>query len=298
MSYALTNATSIEHRNTLAAGAHCTASPIYIVADTRPPYHAYGAFFTTAEGRDASCGAVFSVDEHGVLDAVVQNYTYLYNTSGVHGTALSQDTRYLYSADLTGNALWTHNVDRVTGEVTLLANVTGPSPEAHPRHVAVHSQGRYLYVVMEGSSQLVQYSIGPDTGVPVYDKAYSLLLSTQQRVSDYWACEVMLSSSEKYLWASNRARHANATGYVSVFTLDEGGAIVKPNFLLPTTSSGGYSNNLTPSPFTDRFTLLAGHRPGFLEVWELTEDASSAAPVAHIDMEDGGGCCANALWYS
>lgn len=298
MSYALINATSIEHRKTLVTGDNCTATSIFIVADTHPPYHAYGTLFSSTKGLNAGCGAVFSVDEHGVLDAVVQNYTYFPNVSGVHGVALSPDSRYLYSADDTGNTLWTHTIDRITGEVTFLANLTGPTPGANPRHVVMHPKGHYLYVILEEASQLAQYSIDRETGLPFYDDAYSLLLSAQQNVTNYWADEVALSFSSKYLWASNRAKEANATGYVSVFTLDDWGAIVKQNFLVPTTSSGGLSNILTPSPFTDRFMLLTSNSTGFVEVWELSENAKSAAPVAHLGIQDGGGCCANALWYS
>lgn len=300
LSYSIANATSIEHRATIPAGGNCDATSIFVVADPHPPHNAYGMFFSSLTGGtlDAGCGSVLSVDEQGVLDGVLQNYTYFPNVSGVHGAAFSPDSRYLYSADDTGNTLWTHTIDRATGEVAFLANLTGPSPGSDPRHVVVHPAGNFLYVILEGASQLAQYTIDQETGLPAFDEAYSLLVSAYQNPVDYWADEIALSYSNKYLWASNRGRSSNTTGYVSVFTLDDGGAIVKQNFIVPTSSSGGIANILTPSPWTDRFTVLTDNSTGFVEIWELSEDGSSVAVVAHLDIKDGGGCCANALWYS
>lgn len=298
MSYSIINATAIEHQTTISAGGNCTATSIFVVADQRPPYNVYGTLFSSVKGINAGCGSVLSVDSGGALDAVIQNYTYFVNVSGVHGAALSPDSQYLYSADDTGNTLWTHVVDRGTGEVTALANLTGPTPGSDPRHVVVHPDGHYLYVILEGSSQLAQYTVDQETGLPAYDGAYPLLLSAQQDPIHYWADEVALSASNKYLWASNRGRSTNTTGYVSVFSLDEWGGIVKQDFLVPTSSSGGFSNILSPSPYTDEFTVLTDNSTGFVEVWKLDEDASSATVVAHLDIDDGGGCCSNALWYS
>lgn len=302
VSYSITNATSIDHQATIPAGGDCTATSIFIMADQHPPYNVYGTFFSSsAKGTiNAGCGSVLSVDNTGTLHTVLQNYTYTPNISGVHGAALSPDSRYLYSADDTGNTLWTHAVDSVTGKVTYLSNLPGPTPGSDPRHVVVHPSGHYLYVILEGSSQLAQYAIDPDTRLPAQDGVlYPLLISAQQQDPvQYWADEVALSASTRYLWASNRGRHTNTTGYVSVFSLDGRGAIVRQNLILPTSSSGGFSNILSPSPYTDEYAVLTDNSTGFVEVWRLRGDADSTAVVAHLDIDDGGGCCSNALWYS
>lgn len=149
---------------TLQMGGNCTSTAIYVVAATEPPYAVYGTPF----GNSANCGSVMSVDENGSLAKVIQDYTYS-NTSAVHGMALDRSNSYIYSADDRGNTLWTHKVDRKTGELSLLSSIPGPTPGADPRHVAVHSGGTYLYVVLEGSNQLAQYSIDSDTGIPFFE---------------------------------------------------------------------------------------------------------------------------------
>lgn len=292
VSYSLANASSIVHDTTLSAGGNCTATAIFVVADPNPPYSVYGSFF----GSNAGCGSVLSVDDTGKIDAVVQNYTY-FNSSAVHGTAFSPDSKFLYSADDSGNTLWTHSIDQSTGEVTLVSNLTAPSASAHPRHATVHPGGKYIYVILEGSSQLAQYSIDSDTGIPSFQNVTYSLLESGDDVANYWADEVALSFSNNYLWATNRVRTDNSTGYISAFTLDDDGAIVKQNFLIPTTSNGGAANSVAPSPFSDRFAALTDSSVGFVEIWELADDGSSASVVAHLDLVDGG-CCANAVWYS
>ncbi|KAK6085250.1 hypothetical protein SCUP515_01068 [Seiridium cupressi] len=290
-SYSLENATEITHTATIPSGGNCTATAIFVVADPNPPHSVYGSFF----GSNAGCGTVLSVDETGTLEAAIQNYTY-FSSSAVHGTAFSPDSKFLYSADDSGNTLWTHSIDQETGEVTLVANLTAPSSGADPRHAAVHPNGTYIYVVLEGSSQVAQYSIDADTGIPSFDNVTYPLLVSGEDAADYWADEVALSFSNGYLWATNRGRNTNTTGYISAFTLDEDGAISEQKFLLPTTSSGGAANSVAPSPFSDRFAALTDSSVGFVEIWELADDGSSAQVIAHLDLNDGG-CCANAVWH-
>jgi carboxy-cis,cis-muconate cyclase len=162
VSYTLGSATDIIYNTTLEMGGNCSSSKaIFVVAATESPYAVYGSPF----GGTAECGSVMSVDENGVLSEVVQNYNYK-STSGVHGMALDSTNSFIYSADDTGNTLWTHSVNKTTGEVTLVDSVDGPVTGADPRHVTVHPEGQYLYVILEGANELAQYSIDNATGIP------------------------------------------------------------------------------------------------------------------------------------
>lgn len=143
------------------------------MAATESPYAVYGSPF----GGSADCGAVMSVDENGTLSELIQNYTYK-STSAVHGMAMNSANSILYSADDSGNTLWTHSVDNTTGELTYVASLAGPATGADPRHVAVHPEGQYLYVILEGANELAQYSIDQSTGIPSFQNVtYPLIPS-------------------------------------------------------------------------------------------------------------------------
>lgn len=183
------------------------------------------------------------------MNGVVQNFTYD-PTSGVHGTAFSANPAgsssgfLLYSADDSGNALWAHRLDPEQGGrvAELVAHLPAEPEGANPRHVAAHPAGRYLYAVYEGSSEVAQYDVEPETGIPSFAGVRFPLLGPDQDPADFWADEVALSASKAYLWATNRARDEAGKGYISAFDLDEEGAIVRQNFLVETTTSGGSAN--------------------------------------------------------
>jgi carboxy-cis,cis-muconate cyclase len=293
VSYTLGSATDIIYNTTVALGGNCSSSKaIFVTAASESPYAVYGTPF----GGNAECGSVISVDENGVLSDVIQNYTYK-STSGVHGMAMNQNNTFLYSADDSANTLWTHSVDSATGELTYVSSVDGPVTGADPRHVAVHTKGQYLYVILEGANELAQYTIDQTTGIPSFENVTYSLIPSDVTSSLYWSDEVALSFSNNYLWATSRARSTNSTGYISAFSLSSDGSIESQLFLNATTTSGGTANSVAPSSFSDQFVALTDSSIGFVQIWQLGTDAASASVVASVSIEDGG-CCANAVWYS
>lgn len=282
-----------------------------MLAASQPPYAVYGVPFA---GSNSGCGTVISVDEAGDFSGTLQNFTYS-STSGVHGVAMNTENTFLYSADDAANSLWTHSVDPSTGAVTLVDVKTGPSNKSDPRHVTVHPGGKYLYVLLEGSNEVAQYNIDQATGIPSFLNVIYPLIPASKSIgiefyinnvpdlvldasdSDFWSDEVALSFSGNYLWATSRARPTTDKGYISAFSLDSDGGIISQLFLNPTTSSGGSANAVTPSEFSDKFVAITDSATGFVEIWALADDGSTASAIAHIDLVDGG-CCANAVWYS
>lgn len=268
-----------------------TSKAIFVVAETVEPYAVYGTPF----GGDAYCGAVMSVDSSGILSEVIQNYTYA-TSSGVHGMALNPANTYLYSADDTDNSLWTHSVDATTGELTLVSQISGPVSGADPRHIAIHPKGLYAYVILEGANELAVYSIDQTTHTLAFTNITYPLIPSTVNSSSYWSDEVAISYSTNYLWATSRSHTTDAVGYISAFTLSDEGVIGKQLFLNETTTSGGTSNSVAPSEFSDQWVALTDSAEGFVEIWELV-DGNATKIVAHLDLADGG-CCANAVWYS
>lgn len=250
-----------------------------------------------------------SVDETGALSSVLQNYTYG-STSSVHGMAITSDNTLIYSADDAGNTIWTHSMDATTGELTEVASLAGPVAGSDPRHVAVHSTGNYIYVVLEGANELAQYTINQTTGAPYFENVTFPLIGSSKFLvqsfhlektkkldetsTSFWSDEVAVSFSGGYLWATSRSRATTSPGYISAFSLATTGAITAQLFLTPTSSTGGAANSVSPSEFSDRYVAVTDSSVGFVEIWELADDGSAASVIAHLDLVDGS-CCANAV---
>ncbi|KAI8953997.1 carboxy-cis,cis-muconate cyclase [Xylaria longipes] len=286
VSYDVTDPCNIRVEARIAGGSMCSGSQsVFINAYQRSPYSVYGNYYY----GDARCSAVLSVHENGILKEVIQEYTYSPG-SAVHGTAITPDGNFLISADTIGNLIWTHKIDRTTGVLSNVSVVAGPSEGSGPRHLAIHKNGKYAYVVLEESSEVAQYSIHKDGTLSLVGDIYPLLCRGQDP-ADYWADEVSLSRENKYLWATNRARDNSRKGYISAFELSPAGEIASQLFLCETSTSGGFANSVAASPFDDSIAALTDNSTGFVEIWHVDRGV-----VAHLDIPDGQGCCANAVW--
>ncbi|RBQ66863.1 hypothetical protein FVER14953_13026 [Fusarium verticillioides] len=198
-----------------------------------------------------------------------------------------------------GNAVWVHSYDRESGkieEVQYLAAEGG----SNPRHLTVHPNGKWVYVVYEEANSIAAYKRDTKTGkLEFRNETYSLLPSGFTNSSSYWADEVLLSapaegSSPKYLLAATRSRKTGVPGYVSAFSLDaKTGGIKEQLFLQQTTNSGGSANAVSPASFSEDFFAITDSGSNFIEVWKIK--GKSASAVAHLDLESGP---ANAVWYS
>lgn len=135
-----------------------------MLAAKKPPYNVYGNPFYDYAGY----GNVFSVDANGAIAQNIQNYEYAPN-SGIHGMVFDPTETYLYSADLRANKIWTHKKDK-DGRLTLVDSIDAPSPDDHPRWVAIHPSGAYLYVLMEAGNRLGVYVIDEHRHVPVFTR--------------------------------------------------------------------------------------------------------------------------------
>ena len=159
-------------RSIPASGACFNKTSAFIEAMKSPPYHVFSASWPAPN----SCGMSISANTNGSLGTVLDSWSYA-STSGVHGLALREadGKQLIYSADLNGDKVWTHAVDRASGKVSEVGRFSTSRGSMHPRHLAVHSNGKYLYVLMENDNTLVQYDLVQQTGSAVREGARYLL---------------------------------------------------------------------------------------------------------------------------
>ncbi|KAF2177129.1 3-carboxy-cis,cis-mucoante lactonizing enzyme [Zopfia rhizophila CBS 207.26] len=296
-SYAITSNLSLTYQSNISLSSDCSNAN-FLIAATAPSYTVFGVQYS------GGCSAqAISVDATGALQRTISNLTYD-SSAGVHGLDLSPDNDFVYSADDMGNAVWVHLFESTSGtaeQVQYLAAPTG----ANPRHLAVHPNGQWVYVVYEELNQLAVYSRDNTTGkLTDTNTTYPLIPPTFTNTSSYWADEALFSipgtnsstGSPKYLITGTRSRSTNSTGYVSAFSLDSStGAITEQLFLLPSTGSGGSANAVSPSPFSEEYFAITDSGSNFIERWRIDGDAATAWAVAHLDLENGP---ANVVWYS
>jgi len=287
----------IVHHASFPIGGHPSASKsntntraIFILAAKQPPYHVYGNPFYDFAGY----GNVFSVNNVGGMESNVQNYAYQSN-SKIHGMVFDPNERYLYSADMGANKLWTHRKNCETGLLTLVGSIDAPSPGDHPRWVAMHPSGNYLYALMEAGNNLAVYVIDKHTHMPVFAHiTYPLIPPGIPNPKMYRSDVVFLSHSGKYLFATSRANSFDLTGYISAFKLGDAGNIERQLFMNPTPTSGGHSNAISPCDWSDEWLSLTDDQVGGIEIYRFHKEF--LARVARLDVKDPG-FGMNAIWY-
>ncbi|RFU75789.1 carboxy-cis,cis-muconate cyclase [Trichoderma arundinaceum] len=276
-----------------AASPETNTRAIFLLAARKPPYAVYCNPFYKHAGH----GSVFTTNpSSGALAANVQNYEYQPN-SGIHGMVFDPTETYLYSADLSANKLWVHKKRAPDqAELQLVGAVECPDPRDHPRWVAIHPSGQYLYALMEKGNRICEYLIDPATHMPVFTHRHFPLIppGIPNRWTQYRADVCALSHSGRYLFASSRANSFDLTGYVAAFRLSDQGAIERQICLNPTPTSGGHSNAVAPSDWTDEWLAITDDQEGWLEIYRWQDEF--LARVARVRVpEPGFGM--NAIWY-
>jgi carboxy-cis,cis-muconate cyclase len=263
-----------------------------------------------------------STTSDGTLNEVVGTWLYA-NQSGVHGlgsTVRKDGIQLLYSADINGDSIWTHQVDRA-GQAQEVDRAKSPRSGMHPRHMVIHPDGTYAYIVMEADNSVVAlplqesgiaiqdmaatHSIIPDGRSSHFSRMVLLIVMAGDNTADYWSADVAISRNKRYLWATSRARSRQKSGQLSCFLLDGDGAIVKRMFMVPTETTGSTSNAISTAPWSDEHVVLSDVPGGYVQVWKLdgrtTTDAgvlySTAKAAAKLVIREGA-CCTNAIWYN
>ncbi|TQN67779.1 Carboxy-muconate cyclase [Colletotrichum shisoi] len=298
-SYSITDDLGLSYSSSVSRPPGCSNAN-FIASSTAAPDTVFGTPYA------GGCSSLaITVDESGVLQEATANVTYD-GAAGVHGTSLSPRNDFIYSADDMGNAVWVHSYDNTTGEVEEVQYLAA-AEGSNPRHLAVHPNGNWVYVVYEEANSIASYKRDTTTGKLTFtNTTYSLLPSGYTNTSSYWADEVLFSipggnasaAAPKYLLASTRSRTVGVPGHVSAFALDgASGAVTEQLFLLPTTNSGGAANAVSPAPFGEDYFAITDSGSNFLEVWKIDAAGASvtASAVAHLGLASGP---ANVVWCS
>ena len=115
-------------------------------------------------------------------------------------------------ADLGTDSLVTYRIG-ADGELTEVASVP-TAPGAGPRHVALHPNGRLLFVMNELDSTVASYRIDPETGVLTALDAQPAV-PAEARATNHCA-DIQISPDGRFIYGSNRGHDS-----VCAFAVDE-----------------------------------------------------------------------------
>jgi 6-phosphogluconolactonase (cycloisomerase 2 family) len=122
----------------------------YINSLARVPFTVFGSL-------DGTCGVGIGVDYSGAFTNIDQSFQYS-PSSLVGGMTFDPENRYLYSADEAANGIWVHSVSDM-GRLTQLGFVTAPWQNAGPKRIAVHTDGRFLYVLFSKLNRIGVFAV-------------------------------------------------------------------------------------------------------------------------------------------
>ena len=133
----------------------------------------------------------------------------------IHSTAISQDNRFLYVADLGTDKIYIYEFDASNGTLT-----PAKMPEvivsrgAGPRHFIIHPSGRLAYLAEELTSSVCAFSLNKTTGSlsVIEDTVRSLPPNFQ---GPNTSADIHTDVNGKYLYMSNRGLNALSIFYIA-----------------------------------------------------------------------------------
>lgn len=208
---------------------------------------------------------------------------------GAHSFDLSPDGKLAYVADIGRNAIFVFKVDDV-GTLTLTEKNMAPRSNDGPRHVTPHPNGKYVYSLQEHSSMVDTFEVDP-VGTLRWVRGVKIIPS-DHTPDRYWADEVQISPSQRFLYCSTRGLEPTTKGWLAVYALSPDGlpASGSPIVLYETATSGGWANAVQPAPgeYNEgaiEYLALTDSEQGF--VYILSFDGVEVVEVARTKLEYG-----------
>ncbi|GAA5855743.1 hypothetical protein JCM8547_001665 [Rhodosporidiobolus lusitaniae] len=273
---------------------------------------------THAYSAGGPTGEVFAIDpESGALKEEVQKLDFVGEKKqrddgstmdfgglrhGSHSFDLGPGGKLAYVADIGRNAVFVFRV-LPSGQLELTEKNIAPRPTDGPRHVTPHPNGQYVYSLQEHSSMVDCFEVNREKGTLSW-KGGVKIIPEDHDPKDYWADEVRVSPSGRYLYCSTRhltERSSTQKGWVAVYPLPSSGLLdpsSKPLAMWETPTSGGWANAVEPAPGAynregEEFVALTDSEEGLVLI--LGFDGEKVREVARTKLPGGAGA-ATAVW--
>ncbi len=217
--------------------------------------------------------AVLPVADDGRLGPAV-SFVQHKGTRAPHAHSIDVDAanRFVLAADLGLDRVYVYRFDATTGRLAENAPVfASVDPGAGPRHVALHPDGGFAYVLNELSMTLTAMRYDPERGTLSTVQTISSLPEGVAVAPDFSGAEVLFHPGGRFLYASNRGHDT-----IAVFAVDEVGGTLR---LLEHEPTGGR----TPRGFgidpSGKFLLAANQDSDTVVVFRIDQASGLLSPA-------------------
>jgi 6-phosphogluconolactonase len=177
-----------------------------------------------------------------------------------HCVILDRAERHALAADLGIDKVMVYRFDRASGKLT---PATQPFADlkagAGPRHLTLHPNGRFLYVINELDSTMTAFKYDGVKGTLTEIETVSTLPSDFSGVS--YCADVHVSPSGRFLYGSNRGHDS-----IVVFEIDQ--RTGKMALVQYVSTEGKWPRNFTIDP-TGKFLLVANQRTDNVAIFSI-----------------------------
>lgn len=190
-----------------------------------------------------------------------------------HCIILDATERYALAADLGIDKVMIYRFDPLTGKLTPGKQASAElQAGAGPRHLTLHPNGKYLYVINELDSTLTVLKYSPATGTLDAIETVSTLPSDFSGVS--YCADVHVHPSGKFLYGSNRGHNS-----IVVFQIDpRTGKLTQVEHV---STEGKWPRNFTIDP-TGRFLLVANQHTDNVVTFSIDPQTGRLKPTGQI----------------
>jgi 6-phosphogluconolactonase len=190
-----------------------------------------------------------------------------------HCVILDRSERYAMVADLGIDKVMIYDFNRTTGKL-VAANQPWATlkPGAGPRHLSLHPDGEYAYVINELDSTVTVFKYDGDEGTLSEVDSVSTLPAGFSGTS--YCADVHVSPSGKFLYGSNRGHDSIVT-----FAIDE--RTGKLSQLDHTSTEGKWPRNFVIDP-TGSFLLVANQRTDNVVTFRIDARTGRLSPTGYV----------------
>ncbi len=191
-----------------------------------------------------------------------------------HCIILDRFERHALAADLGIDKVMIYRFDSATGKLSPAAQPWAElKAGAGPRHLTLHPNGKYAYVINELDSTLTVLRYNAANGTLSHIETLSTLPSDFSGAS--YCADVHVSPSGKFLYGSNR-------GHDSIVVFEIAPPTGKLKLIQHVSTEGKWPRNFTIDP-TARFLLVANQRTDNVVTFSIDSQTGRLTPTANTE---------------